>query len=473
MNEDGCLNDQEQTDSVGKKKKKNSATTLFQQVLADVEKEAQAKYNAKLTKEQNVCLANNNGGIQGVADNGSTFMWVKLKSKKTPGNYSTKGLTDKQIVASNDLYGSFCRARIHILSDDKQIQDALGDDSYAYFAVGDAFTCGSWISQDRLDKITEKVGEKARKEAGEGSQKEKMTYAWSVIGGLLGGGAIGTGLSESGAISGLLNKADTKMGMNKTNEDRKKECAKFVKNARSAVDTNSVSSANSYAKSALKSCRDLAGKDSCPSEEVAWYTDSAAVVDGSTVDGFNKAISNIKYVCNGYINESPANAAKDNAKTSCLNSITMAENSANTPEIRSNELVKASAQCKIIDPNNTMCAAVAYSEGTVTTAAKTNNKEAFLSYISEIESGCDEASDVSAADAKRNKAIRIAVPLATAAAGGALGAGISASVLKAKYEKAENEAIAEWMEKVGEHIKCYLGSEELGSYGDVVTFDIN
>ena len=60
----------------------------------------------------------------------------------------------------------------------------------------------------------------------------------------------------------------------------------------------------------------------------------------------------------------------------------------------------------------------------------------------------------------------------TSVVAGGLGAGITASVLQAKYETAANEAVAAWMEEIGEHIQCYLGTEELGTYGDVVSFTI-
>ena len=73
---------------------------------------------------------------------------------------------------------------------------------------------------------------------------------------------------------------------------------------------------------------------------------------------------------------------------------------------------------------------------------------------------------------KSQKAARIAVPIATTLAGGALGAGITASVIQAKKEEIKNKAVAEWMEEIGEHIQCYLGADELGSYGDVVSFTI-
>ena len=188
MDEDGCLYTEPVYQSNAEFVLENAGKTLFQELLADVEREAQAKYNAKLTKEQNICLAQNNGGIRGSSDNGSTFMWVKLKNNKIPKNYNMKGLTTNQFMASNDLYGSFCRARITVTSDDKIIQENLGDKATAYFAVGDAFTCGSWIDQKTLNKITDAVATEARKKAGEGSDKEKIAMAWGTVAPALVGG---------------------------------------------------------------------------------------------------------------------------------------------------------------------------------------------------------------------------------------------------------------------------------------------
>jgi len=147
-----------------------SVDTLFQEVLGDIEKEAQAKYNAKLTAEQHMCIDANSGGLMGAREMSGTYMWVKLKSKRIPKNYSTAGLKVNDFVASNDLYGSFCRARVTIQSDDPDIQSALQSKnqnwSTAYFAVGDVFTCGSWIPQEQLEKIAKKVACKKAVSAG-------------------------------------------------------------------------------------------------------------------------------------------------------------------------------------------------------------------------------------------------------------------------------------------------------------------
>ncbi len=385
VDENGCMYDTPVYQNLADYKLDNAGTSLFQELLADVEKEAQAKYNAKLTKEQNVCLAQNNGGIMGAAENGSTFMWVKLNSNKIPKNYNMKGLTTKQFKPSNDLYGSFCRARITVTSDDKDIQSVLNKEgATAYFAVGDAFTCGSWIDDKTMAKISEKVGQRKLCEEGYGvwdtktgecsgmSTKEKIAYAWGTVAPALAGGAIGTGLTESGLIGGLLNKSN-----NASNQkQRKQSCVSRANNAISySSDEKMKDNAISALESASAICKKVVSSD--------FETDCD--IKGTEKDTTSK--------------------------------------------------IKIAAE--------------------------------------RIKDACENAYDETAKDGAGTKnATRIAIPIATTLAGGALGAGITASVIQAKKEEIKNKAVAEWMEEIGEHIQCYLGADELGSYGDVVSFTI-
>ena len=186
-----------------------AASTLFKDLVYDLEKEAQAKYNAALTREQNACLAaNNNQGLVGKRDNGSTYMWVKLKSTRVPTNYSTMGLTTNQFTASNDLYGSFCRVRITMHSDDLKLQEKLKTASWAtaYFATGDTFTCGSWIPEKDLDEIASAVASDATSAQ---RAKDRREAYWYTLLGTLGGGTGGAFLGESirkgNMLGGLTN----------------------------------------------------------------------------------------------------------------------------------------------------------------------------------------------------------------------------------------------------------------------------
>ncbi|MBO7042802.1 MAG: hypothetical protein J6W08_02960 [Alphaproteobacteria bacterium] len=419
MDEAGCLYTEPVYQMYSEFVLENGATSLFQTLLADVEKEAQAKYNAKLTKEQRVCLSNNSGGIMGSTDTGSTFMWVKIKSGKVPNSYVTNGLSAKQFVASNDLYGSFCRAKITLLSDDKDIQEVLTNYGVntAYFAVGDSFTCGSWIKSSDLQKISDEVGERELCKQGYGkwvdgkcdgsklSTKEKLTYAWATIAPALAGGAIGMGLTESGLISKVMTKGNEKNGVSQETIDKWSE-----------------------------KCESRA-------QEAANRADAAA----KNTSDYSKFKSEVEY----------ANAAAGTAYTAC-SKMGMSEKDG---------CKKLSIKYKTEDSGGSTVLKNA-------TDAKTD-AEAFKTNMEFLKSACADYVGEGGENGKAIKAARIAVPIATTLAGGALGAGITASVIKTKKENIKNEAAQKWMDEVGSHIQCYVGGEEVGTYGDVVTIELD
>jgi len=389
MDEDGCLYTEPVYQSNAEYVLENAGKTLFQELLVDVEREAQAKYNAKLTKEQNVCLAQNNGGIRGASDNGSTFMWVKLKNNKIPKNYNMAGLKTKEFTASNDLYGSFCRARITVASDDKDIQELLGDKATAYFAVGDTFTCGSWIDKATLEKITNAVGSKARENAGEGTAKETNGLVWGTVAPALIGGVasyFGANALQNKGLLGGTNKKDL--------ENNQEKCQNNIRSARS----------------------ELSGVMKTDGNKTIYDTAK-----------FNTAVAY-------------ANAALNNAKK--LN----------------NEIKDTSAKMKDVKFDG----ACSDSECDI---------EGIKANLTTLEAFCDDF-DVKESAKKNKKSTNwIAAGVGTVAAG-ALGFGITKSVQSAKYANAENEAVQAWLAEVGEHIQCYLGTEELGSYGDVISFTV-
>ena len=388
MDEDGCVYDVPVYMSQSEYVLENGAKTLFQTLLVDVEKEAQAIYNAKLTKEQNICLSNNVGGIKGTGDTGSTFMWVKLKGSKVPKNYNSKGLQTKNFTASNDLYGSFCRARIVVLSDDKDIQDLLGKNQVAYFAVGDAFTCGSWISDADLRKISDTVGERELCKQGYGtwengkcnsnkmSVKEKVAYSWGTVAPALAGMGIGLGLTESGVLSNWVMKSNT------SKQTPAKDCSSYAQSAM----TNVISA-----------------------EKV------------STGEGSNEKKAT-------YL--SAARASLSKARVICR------------------ELGGSDDDCPAIEENDDLKIAA-----------------------TRMQNFCDAA--VYKGVAKSTKAANVTVPILTTLAGGGLGYGITASVIKMNKENIKNTAAQQWMDEVGDHIQCYIGTDELGTYGDVVSIELD
>lgn len=226
MNELGCLFSVEVTMPEKEYLVKMQANNLFLQVLADAEKEAQAKYNAKITKEQQMCLAQNNGGIMGRNDmTGSTYQWVKLNSARIPNDYSTNGLKANAFKTSNDLYGSFCRVRVMVQSDDPDIRDVLNKGqswSTAYFAVGDPITCGSWIPQTELEKISKTVAAKKTGLSEDG--KLSAGQKWAVAASTIGAAGAGYGLTEllqrKTGLGGLMKRT---AGVSKSSDVKKLE----------------------------------------------------------------------------------------------------------------------------------------------------------------------------------------------------------------------------------------------------------
>ena len=183
------------------------ARTIFQELIQDLEAEAQAKYMARLVKQQNVCMSAMSGGILGTGDLSGTFQWARLRSQRVPAGYAVSGLSSNQFQVSNELYGSFCLARVTLQSDDRRIQDAITSGrlmrnaAAAYFAVGDAFTCGAWIPQSALEEISESVKEEYKEaKGGPGIMSQLLGGALGAVG----GGVGGNWLANNKGLGGLL-----------------------------------------------------------------------------------------------------------------------------------------------------------------------------------------------------------------------------------------------------------------------------
>lgn len=245
-----------------------AANTLFRELIYDLEKEAQAIYNSKLTQEQNKCMASNTGGggIIGASEIGSTYMWAKLRSNKVPSNYPVAGLSSKDFIASNDLYGSFCRVRITIQSDDKRIQDMIKDGASwgtAYFAAGDAITCGSWIPSADLEKIANAVADDATEDM---EARQKRTRTWTTVlgglGGAVGGGFLGNAIQNGDVLGGLTGlgsnstkgKADS-FNRAKNNADRAINIINTKDASKNTKDV--INTAKDYADAAIKAAKEI------------------------------------------------------------------------------------------------------------------------------------------------------------------------------------------------------------------------
>ncbi|MDE6250650.1 MAG: hypothetical protein K2M34_03385 [Alphaproteobacteria bacterium] len=395
----GNVYDQPVMVSITTYKQTQAASTLFKDLIYDIEKEAQAKYNAKLTKEQNACLAMNEGGLLGKSDTGSTYMWVKLRSNKTPKNYSINGLAANQFVASNDLYGSFCRARITIQSDDKNIQELIRKGpswATAYFAVGDVYTCGSWIPNSVLEGIAKDLAdEAAHKNDAQYKRVRDWMTALGAVGGTVGGGYLGAGIQNGSVFSGLTGLNNSK---GKATVDNKNNCTRNI----------------GWAIDAANRLKPNATKDTGSYAYVKDYTDKAL-----------KACENLEDVKGSL----PYKDVKD-AKNA-LGSVPF--------KVETSNAWVEGEQAKV---------------------------QTLITALEKLKTVAEDSDGESASNGKNKQWIGSSIGSALGGVGGAfLLRQITTDIQDSNRDAAYNAAYEEFMNTIGNHIQCYIGGEEAGTYG--------
>lgn len=416
MDEDGDIYDDPVMESYDTYLTTQSANTLFRELITDIEHEAQALYNAKITKQQNMCMALNDGGIMGKNDMGSTYMWVKLKSGKVPANYTTNGLSDKQFVASNELYGSFCRVRVNLQSTDETIQEYLSSKPWAttYFAVGDAFTCGSWIPQSDLRAMAQKVADAAYTKDKKTSDTILQTVLpiIGVVGGGFGGAALGAAIQDGSALSGITGK---KKKSTKTDQER---CEEYVDLAQDALSRSlpNMGTVKMYAEKAIKMIKE---EDKSVASLLKWDSDWPAAT--ATAKSNKKTVVSTIYVCGDSNNDVGQN-------TVCWGNDTLNSHKSQVADF----LSSIEDQCSVLD---------------------------------EDDDDKDEKEDT---EAKKKRNAAIAGAVVTSVAGGLLTWGVTRSAIDAKRSKEEQAAIDEFMNTLGSKINCVIGADTNATYGEIV-----
>ena len=370
-----------------------AASTLFRDLIYDLEKEAQAIYNSKLTQEQNMCLAANSGGIMASGDTGGTYMWVKLRGKNVPNDYTIMGLDRNDFAASNELYGSFCSVQVRLQSDDTDIQNVMNGADWAttYFAVGDAFTCGSWIPSKVLEDL---ANQHAADETAGMEKRQRTTAGWLTVLGALGSGVggafLGNGIQKGTILGGLTgNKKDTK--------NSRTLAVNRIESTKSLMNTGDYQQAQTYMTSAASSAKEL------------------GVPDG-IITAASDAVTEWANAYRAY--ESETNTTTKNEKYN------QAESLRNTAVNRLNSL---KTECE--------------------NSSDSNNGGTWWS---------------------RNGGTLVG-SLVTAGAGGVLVNRATRDIQKANLSKAEQEAYDKFMNDVGNHIKCYIGLDAAGQYGDIIS----
>ena len=420
VDDNGCVYDQAKYESINVYQLNMEVDTLFQEVMADLELEAQAKYNAKLTAEQHMCIDANNGGIMGKNDLSSTYMWVKLRNNRVPKNYSVNGLKANEFVASNELYGSFCRARVTIQSDDPDIQRFLQNNanhknwSTAYFAVGDVFTCGSWISQKDLEDIANRVAcSKARAEgkidrsfdcntaSSDRINQLQLTTGqkWGVAAATIGAGALGATamdlLQGQTGLGGLLN----------TNTKNRETCAIKI-----------------------------------DSEKDYWNSiryDACCDDSGTPHDSYTPAAN------------SNCTNGTESYTTPCQKDHTMTT---------SNEIIRKDSGGQFITGKTSRVA-----------SGHTITQKDVTTRLSQLETARNNVCKV---EDKSSMWGRAGMDLLGATALGTTGFFATRNNIREANRQQFTADEEEFMRNVGEHIYCFIGADEAGTYGDLIEISV-
>jgi len=431
------------------------AKTLFESLLYDLEKEAQAKYNAKLTYQQNMCMAANSGGIMGSSDLGSSFMWVKLKNNKIPSDYSVSGLKTTDFVASNDIYGSFCRVRITLQSADKDIQEKLKKYSTAYFATGDTFTCGSWIPKEELENIATSV---AASSVADKAESQKNTRTWltilGTIGSGVGGGFLTDKLQDGDLLGGLL-------GTNKqTNSQNIK--TQYANLLDAYTEESNAAIAYGYGQGML----DLAEQVDVDNKTIKAAKEA---LEKTVLDNSKDISKNAEAIRKATEKKTEAENKRQELlgdKTNCSeltdNNKTKCENLDKEIKEQEKEIENLNTQEKELND--------AVSDASMT-AYKNEANEQFTSLKLLVDSAVDNG-DVENKTSRKRAITNLVGAGISAAAGGIIINRLTKNIQDSSLSAEEKQAYEEWMSNVGDKIHCYLGGEDLGTYGEYISISI-
>ena len=385
-----------------------AAESLFADVLYDIEKEAQAIYNSKLTKEQNACLAGNAGGIMSASDTGGTFMWAKLRNNRVPSDYSMNGLGRNDFVSSNELYGSFCSVKITLQSDDRYIQEAMKDADWgtAYFAVGDTFTCGSWIPADDLEEISNAV---VADETEQMRDSQNRTHFWTTllgtVGGAVGGAYLGAGIQKGTVFSGLT-------GFNNPNKPSTK----------SDSNTNVIDSYINAVRGILENPSAVEVRNNLPGYLTRIRTEATNLgVPTATINSAEKAVE----------------AWADKV-------LVVNENGAKRPATKKDDVNYISV------------------DKSISTQSAENALDLLEAEVASAVQNGKSSQTWSGLGATLGS-------VATAVAGGLLVSKATRDIQASSLSAAEKAAYEEWMNSVGKHLHCYIGTMEAGDYGDIIS----
>lgn len=494
---------------------KQAATTLFKELITDIEYEAQAIYNAKLTKQQNMCLSLNQGGVLGTQDQGSTYAWVKLKKNSIPKYYSTAGLKPSDFTNSNDLYGSFCRVRVTLQSDDPAIQELLNkgsDWATAYFAAGDAYTCGSWIGESNLRKLAEAAGTAAREKKNFEIQKDGTNnWYWALPAIMTATGIGGAYLAENYETGDIFGGLTGKTGK----KAYKDQCLENIEEAEKNLTEKNWASAVAYIDNALSYANQagvetddyehlndietevtpahtssgnantiymcgtqiVSSTDRCVGNMTLTAAKNKIETSLSTLEGQCNGNTDNQKACKTLISTARSSLDKNNLKEAQTN-FNDARAKAIADNVQSPEKWPNDVGTEITDPTSpSNTSALYYCGNDHSNSVKANTKcvgdktlkdatKAIKGQLTALKIKCEAATSEGSTDREKNG--QWGAGVVSSLIGGGLTIGVIETAKDTMRDQAELDAYNAFYNELGQHIHCYVGGEPAGEFGQTV-----
>jgi len=304
------------------------------------------------------------------------------------------------------------------------------------------FTCGSWIPQKDLEAIAEKVATRKVRGANADQQnalaeKQNRNRILATIGGVIAGGAGGAYLSNavqsSNLLGGLIQGNRNSDQQNSRNMIAASNCTTYLRKYNAA--RSNWTTYRCEAKSG-GCCTGM----TCP----VTFDNQPATAQNAAQDALNAAMG------------------MRNAASAIINRRVVTQKDGK--EVYVDEAVQNFRKAK--DSIDTAC-----------TNAETAVSDACQSVVADLGSLCSQVEDFGGQLANYdNNSRRQGINLFSAVLGaGAAGYGaykLAESIQSTNLSDAEREAYETFMREVSEHIYCFIGADEAGTYGDLIEISV-
>ena len=448
---------------------------IFGELIADIASEARARITQRQNDAMQACIARR-GPLGG---NDLTFRWATRPRDNDLIFYPTFGIgsgfgdmTDERFdftprpqPATSNLWGAFCQVQVGIRVRDRDMANLQHNNaiarSVAYFAMGDAVTCGSWILPSVLVEISDNIREGATADLNWAQRNRGVVTALATLGAVAAGGTGGAFLGRhiGGNIDDRLHERETIRAGNANN-------AAYSACMRDG-DTPSSNQCTRQLEE-LRRCREIVQANV---NHVRAHSSGIAA---------ERVIVNPNRACR-FTGISGIEGANFSVNMAEIYNVTNDANAGNVVIISETDgIATCRASCDDVGiEHRPGCLRNCRLDVTDITAnfAVTNGR----ALLSQLDQAADALNDaIMQTERVGNEVERRNFTTGMAIGGAVLGAaalgiptGIMVnSALRTSTElaetKARDEAVQAWFDSVGNNIECIIGGERVGRFGDTI-----